>query len=125
MYSNDYRIKHALAIFFAIGIAEELTTLLNISMPILSLVYLVGLLVLVYNFSRLNNGKYIWEPGLGIVGIFALIYLFFYSIGYKADVFEKISSFVSLLVWIKCINYLSNNGEDEVEDEINENNENI
>lgn len=107
MYLNDSKIKHLLAIFFGIGIAEELSTLLNLQIPILSLVYVVGLMVLIFNFNKLKERKYIWEPGLGLIGIFAIIYLFFFVIDYKANIFEKISAVVSLLVWVRSISYLS------------------
>ena len=122
MYLNDSKIKHILAIFFGIGIAEDLSTLLNLQIPMLSLVYVAGLMVIIFNFNKLKEGKYIWEPGLGLIGIFALIYLFFFAIDYKADIFERISAIVSLLVWIRCIKYLDDDkSEDDEEDqEINE-----
>jgi hypothetical protein len=127
MYLNDSKIKHILAIFFAIGIAEELSTLLNLKIPMLSLVYVAGLMVLIFNFNKLKEGKYIWEPGLGLIGIFALLYLFFYVIDYKADIFERMSSIVSLLVWTRCIKYLDEDKteEDQEGPEINEEDENI
>lgn len=127
MYLNDSKIKHLLAIFFGIGIAEELSTLLNLQIPMLSLVYVVGLMVLIFNFNRLKEGKYIWEPGLGLIGIFAIIYLFFFAIDYKEDIFKKISAVVSLLVWIRCISYLSEDKteEDQEDPEINNEDENI
>jgi NADH:ubiquinone oxidoreductase subunit 5 (subunit L)/multisubunit Na+/H+ antiporter MnhA subunit len=127
MYLNDSKIKHLLAIFFGIGIAEELSTLLNLQIPMLSLVYVVGLMVLIFNFNKLKEGKYIWEPGLGLIGIFAIIYLFFFAIDYKEDIFKKISAVVSLLVWIRCISYLSEDKteEDQEDPEINNENENI
>ena len=127
MYLNDSKIKHLLAIFFGIGIAEELSTLLNLQIPMLSLVYVGGLMVLIFNFNKLKEGKYIWEPGLGLIGIFAIIYLFFFAIDYKGDIFKKISAVVSLLVWIRCISYLSEDkSEDDQEDqEINKEDENI
>ena len=127
MYLNDSKIKHLLAIFFGIGIAEELSTLLNLQIPMLSLVYVVGLMVLIFNFNKLKEGKYIWEPGLGLIGIFAIIYLFFFAIDYKEDIFKKISAVVSLLVWIRCISYLSEDKteEDQEDPEINSEDENI
>lgn len=127
MYLNDSKIKHLLAIFFGIGIAEELSTLLNLQIPMLSLVYVVGLMVLIFNFNKLKEGKYIWEPGLGLIGIFAIIYLFFFAIDYKEDIFKKISAVVSLLVWIRCISYLSEDKteEDQEDPEINNEDENI
>ena len=127
MYLNDSKIKHLLAIFFGIGIAEELSTLLNLQIPMLSLVYVVGLMVLIFNFNKLKEGKYIWEPGLGLIGIFAIIYLFFFAIDYKEDIFKKISAVVSLLVWIRCISYLTEDKKDEDQEdpEINNENENI
>lgn len=127
MYLNDSKIKHLLAIFFGIGIAEELSTLLNLQIPMLSLVYVVGLMVLIFNFNKLKEGKYIWEPGLGLIGIFAIIYLFFFAIDYKEDIFKKISVVVSLLVWIRCISYLSEDKteEDQEDPEINNEDENI
>jgi hypothetical protein len=127
MYLNDSKIKHLLAIFFAIGIAEELSTLLNLGIPMLSLVYVVGLMILIFNFNKLKEGKYIWEPGLGLIGIFAIIYLFFFVIDYKADIFKRISAVVSLLVWARCISYLSEDktDEDQEDPEINNENENI
>jgi hypothetical protein len=127
MYLNDSKIKHLLAIFFAIGIAEELSTLLNLGIPMLSLVYVVGLMILIFNFNKLKDGKYIWEPGLGLIGIFAIIYLFFFVIDYKADIFKRISAVVSLLVWARCISYLSEDktDEDQEDPEINNENENI
>lgn len=127
MYLNDSKIKHLLAIFFGIGIAEELSTLLNLQIPMLSLVYVGGLMVLIFNFNKLKEGKYIWEPGLGLIGIFAIIYLFFFAIDYKEDIFKKISVVVSLLVWIRCISYLSEDKteEDQEDPEINNEDENI
>jgi hypothetical protein len=127
MYLNDSKIKHLLAIFFGIGIAEELSILLNLQIPMLSLVYVVGLMVLIFNFNKLKEGKYIWEPGLGLIGIFAIIYLFFFAIDYKEDIFKKISAAVSLIVWIRCISYLSEDKteEDQEDPEINNENENI
>lgn len=127
MYLNDSKIKHLLAIFFGIGIAEELSTLLNLQIPMLSLVYVGGLMVLIFNFNKLKEGKYIWEPGLGLIGIFAIIYLFFFAIDYKEDIFKKISAVVSLLVWIRCISYLSEDKteEDQEDPEINNEDENI
>lgn len=127
MYLNDSKIKHLLAIFFGIGIAEELSTLLNLQIPMLSLVYVVGLMVLIFNFNKLKEGKYIWEPGLGLIGIFAIIYLFFFAIDYKENIFKKISAVVSLLVWIRCISYLSEDKteEDQEDPEINNEDENI
>jgi len=127
MYLNDSKIKHTLAIFFSIGIAEELSTLLNLQIPMLSLVYVVGLMILIFNFNKLKDGKYIWEPGLGLIGIFAIIYLFFFVIDYKADIFKRISAVVSLLVWARCISYLSEDktDEDQEDPEINNENENI
>lgn len=127
MYLNDSKIKHILAIFFSIGIANELSVLLNVSMPILTLIYLIGLMLVIFNFNKLKEGKYIWEPGLGLIGIFALIYLFFFVIGYKADTFERISAIASLLVWIRCIKYLDDdNSEDSEENqEINEEDGNL
>lgn len=127
MYLNDSKIKHLLAIFFGIGIAEELSTLLNLQIPMLSLVYVAGLMILIFNFNKLKDGKYIWEPGLGLIGIFAIIYLFFFAIDYKEDIFKRISAMVSLLVWIRCIRYLSEDKteEDQEDPEINNENENI
>jgi hypothetical protein len=131
MYLNDSKIKHLLAIFFAIGIAEELSTLLNLQIPMLPLVYVAGLMILIFNFNKLKEGKYIWEPGLGLIGIFAIIYLFFFAIDYKEDIFKRISAIVSLLVWIRCISYLSEDKtedkteEDQEDPEINNENENI
>jgi Mn2+/Fe2+ NRAMP family transporter len=127
MYLNDSKIKHLLAIFFSIGIAEELSTLLNLGIPMLSLFYVVGLMILIFNFNKLKEGKYIWEPGLGLIGIFAIIYLFFFAIDYKEDIFKRISAVVSLLVWIRCISYLSEDKteEDHKDPEINNENENI
>ena len=127
MYLNDSKIKHLLAIFFGIGIAEELSTLLNLEIPMLSLVYVVGLMVIIFNFNKLKEGKYIWEPGLGLIGIFAIIYLFFFVIDYKEDIFKKISAVVSLLVWARCIKYLDEDKteEDQEDHEINGKNENI
>jgi hypothetical protein len=94
-------------------------------MPILSLVYIVGLMLVIFNYTRLK--EYLWEPGLGLIGIFSLLYLFFYVIDYKADIFERMSSVVSLLVWVRCIRYLDENEtEDDQEDpEINEKDGNI
>ncbi len=125
MYLNDSKIKHVLAIFFAIGIANELSVLLNVSMPILSLVYIVGLMLVIFNYTRLK--EYLWEPGLGLIGIFSLLYLFFYVIDYKADIFERMSSVVSLLVWARCIRYLDEDKSDwdQEDPEINEEDENI
>jgi len=125
MFSKDSKIKHVLAIFFAIGIANELSVLLNVSMPILSLVYIVGLMLVIFNYTRLK--EYFWEPGLGLIGIFALLYLFFYVIDYKADIFERMSSVVSLLVWARCIRYLDEDKSDwdQEDPEINEEDENI
>lgn len=122
MYLNDSKIKHILAIFFSIGITIELSVLLNVPMPILTLVYLIGLIVIIFNFNRLKEGKYIWEPGLGLIGIFALLYIFFFIIDYKAYLFERISSGVTLLVWIRCIKYLGENKTeyDQDDQEINE-----
>jgi hypothetical protein len=125
MFSKDSKIKHVLAIFFAIGIANELSVLLNVSMPILSLVYIVGLMLVIFNYTRLK--EYFWEPGLGLIGIFALLYIFFYVIDYKADIFERMSSVVSLLVWARCIRYLDEDKSDwdQEDPEINEEDENI
>lgn len=123
MYLNGSEIKHLLAIFFGIGIVEETSTLLNLEMPILSLIYVVGLMVLIFNFNKLKNDKYIWEPGLGLIGIFAIIYLFFFAIDYKEDIFKKISAVVSLLVWIRCISYLSEDKTDGDQEDPEINNE--
>jgi hypothetical protein len=120
MYSKDFRIRHLLAIFFAIGISQELTTLLNLEINFLTIIYVVSLLIIVFNFSGLK--KYIWPPGLGLVGLFSIIYLIFDFIGYKEDFFKKVSSIVSILVWIRCIRYLS---EDDENNEIIDGNENI
>lgn len=127
MYLNDSKIKHILAIFFAIGIANELSVLLNVSMQILTLIYLMGLMLVILNFNKLKEGKYIWEPGLGLIGIFALIYLFFFFIDYKADTFKRISAIVSLLVWIRCIKYLDDDNSENSEEnqEINEEDGNL
>lgn len=127
MYLNDSKIKHILAIFFAIGIAKELSVLLNVSMPILTLIYLMGLMLVILNFNKLKEGKYIWEPGLGLIGIFALIYLFFFFIDYKADTFKRISAIVTLLVWIRCIKYLDDDNSENSEEnqEINEEDGNL
>jgi hypothetical protein len=97
----------------------------GLKLPILSLVYSIGLIVIIFNFSKLKEGKYIWEPGLGLIGIFALLYLLFMVIGYKVSFFEKLSASVDLLVWIKCIRYLTEDKDDEIEDEeeINEKDE--
>ena len=125
MFSKDSKIKHVLAIFFAIGIAREISYLLKVEMPILSLVYLVGLMLVIFNYTRLK--KYIWEPGLGLIGIFSLIYLFFFVLDYKVDIFERMSSVVSLLVWVRCIRYLDEDKSDwdQEDPEINEEDENI
>ena len=80
MYLNDSNIKHLLAIFFGIGIAEELSILFDVRMPILALTYVVCLFIVIFNFSKLKEGKYIWEPGFGLIGIFAILYLIFYKI---------------------------------------------
>lgn len=111
MYSKDFRIRHLLAIFFAIGIAEETSALLNMTIPFLSLVYTTCILVVVINFTNLK--KYLWPPGLGIVGIFALIYLLFSLIGYWSGFFRDLSSIISIVVWIRCIAYL---GEENTDD---------
>lgn len=125
MRPDDLKINHALAIFFGIGIAEAVATFVGLKLPILSLVYSIGLIVIIFNFSKLKEGKYIWEPGLGLIGIFALLYLLFMVIGYKVSFFEKLSASVDLLVWIKCIRYLTEDKDDEIEDEeeINEKDE--
>jgi hypothetical protein len=127
MYLNDSKVKHLLAIFFGIGIAEELSVLFNIPIPELTLVYIVGFFIIIFNFNKLKEDKYIWEPGLGIIGIFAILYLIFLLIGYKAEFFEKLSTGVSLAVWLRSIGYLSEDKpEEDLEDpEINNGNENI
>jgi len=127
MYLNDSKVKHLLAIFFGIGIAEELSVLFNIPIPELTLVYIVGFFIIIFNFNKLKEDKYIWEPGLGIIGIFAILYLIFLLIGYKAEFFEKLSAGVSLAVWLRSIGYLSEDKpEEDLEDpEINNENENI
>jgi len=104
MYLNDFKIKHLLAIFFAVGIAHELVDLLGFSIPELSLVYSVGLLIVIFNFSSIK--RYIWPPGLGIVGIFSLLYFLFLLIGYGAGFFRNLSSVISISVWLKCISCL-------------------
>lgn len=115
MYSNDSKIKHVLAIFFAIGITNELASLFHISMPIISLLYCIGLIAIIFNYNNLKETKYLWEPALGFIGIFALIYIFFYFINFKADFFKKLSQIITLLVWIKCLKYLDNNQDDDNE----------
>jgi hypothetical protein len=124
MYLNDSNIKHLLAIFFGIGIAEELSILFDVRMPILALTYVVCLFIVIFNFSKLKEGKYIWEPGFGLIGIFAILYLIFLVIGYKAQFFGKLSAGVSLMVWIRSIAYLSEDKTEENNDlgdqEINE-----
>jgi len=127
MYLNDSKVKHLLAIFFGIGIAEELSVLLDIPMPTLTLVYIIGLFIVIFNFNKLKEGKYIWEPGLGLIGIFAILYLIFLLIGYKAEFFEKLSAGVSLMVWLRSIGYLGEDKSEENSDnqEINEEDENI
>ena len=124
MYLNDFNLRHLLAIFFAIGIAHEANILLGLSFPILSLIYTVGLLLIIFNFTQLKN--YVWPPGLGIIGIFSLIYFIFLLIGYGEKFFRDLSSVISILVWFKCISYLSDNNSEEDQDdgwEINEENE--
>jgi len=122
MYLNDYNIRHLLAIFFAVGISQEITTLLGMELPIISLIYVIGFLLIIFNFVRLK--KYIWPPGLGLVGLFSLTYLIFLLIGYGSNFFRSLSSIVSILVWIKCTSYLNNNDDDEDQYyEIIENNE--
>jgi hypothetical protein len=78
----------------------------------------------IFNFSKLKEGKYIWEPGFGLIGIFAILYLIFLGIGYKAQFFGKLSAGVSLMVWIRSIRYLSEDKTEENNDqddqEINE-----
>ena len=130
MRPDDLKINHALAIFFGIGIAEAVATFVGLKLPILSLVYSIGLIAIIFNFSKMKEGKYIWEPGLGLIGIFALLYLLFMMIGYKVSFFEKLSASVDFLVWIRCIKYLSEDkddeiGDDEIEQEINEEDGNI
>ena len=124
MYLNDSNIKHLLAIFFGIGIAEELSILFDVRMPILALTSVVCLFIVIFNFSKLKEGKYIWEPGFGLIGIFAILYLIFLGIGYKAQFFGKLSAGVSLMVWIRSIRYLSEDKTEENNDqddqEINE-----
>ena len=106
MYLNDSKIKHLLAIFFAIGISHELVVLLRFSIPELSLIYTVGLLILIFNFSSIK--RYVWPPGLGIIGIFSLLYFVFLLIGYGAEFFKDLSSVISIAVWLKCISCLNN-----------------
>ena len=129
MRPDDPKINHALAIFFGIGIGEAIATFIGLELPILSLVYSIGLIVIIFNFSKLKEGKYIWEPGLGIIGIFALLYLIFLMIGYKVSFFEKLSASVDFLVWARCIKYLSEDKDDSIDDgieqEINDEDGNI
>lgn len=129
MRPDDPKINHALAIFFGIGIGEAIATFIGLELPILSLVYSMGLIVIIFNFSKLKEGKYIWEPGLGIIGIFALLYLIFLMIGYKVSFFEKLSASVDFLVWARCIKYLSEDKDDSIDDgieqEINDEDGNI
>jgi hypothetical protein len=79
-------------------------------------------MLVIFNYTRLK--EYLWEPGLGLMGIFSIMYLLFYVIDYKADIFERMSSVVSLLVWARCIRYLD---EDKTEEdpEINKEDGNI
>jgi hypothetical protein len=125
MRPDDPKINHLLAIFFGVGIAEAISTFMSLGLPILSLVYSIGLIVIIFNFSKLKEGKYIWEPGLGLIGIFALLYLLFLMIGYKASFFEKLSASVDFLVWLRCIKYLTEDKDDEIEQEINDEDGNI
>lgn len=127
MYLNDSKVKHLLAIFFGIGIAEELSVLFDIPMPTLTLVYIIGLFIVIFNFTKLKEDKYLWEPGFGIIGIFAILYLIFLLIGYKAEFFEKLSAGVSLMVWLRSIGYLGEDKpeEDQEDPEINNEDENV
>ncbi len=129
MRRDDPKINHALAIFFGIGIAESAATFIGLKLPILSLVYSIGLIVIIFNFSKLKEGKYIWEPGLGLIGIFALLYLIFLMIDYKVSFFEKLSASIDFLVWARCIKYLSEDKDDSIDDgieqEINDEDGNI
>ena len=72
----------------------------------------------------MKEGKYIWEPGFGLIGIFAILYLIFLVIEYKSQFFGKLSAGVSLMVWIRSIAYLSEDKTEENNDlddqEINE-----
>jgi len=120
MIPDDPKINHILALFFGLGIAESISTIVDIQLPILSIVYSIGLVLIIFNFTRLKEGKYIWEPGLGIIGIFALLYFLFLMIGYKEDFFNKLSASINILVWVKCIRYLTEDKDDEIEDEKNE-----
>jgi hypothetical protein len=117
MRPDNLKINHTLAIFFGIGIAEAVATFVGLKLSILSLIYSIGLIVIIFNFSKLKEGKYIWEPGLGLIGIFALLYLLFMMIGYKVSFFEKLSASVDFLVWIRCIKYLSEDKDDSIDDE--------
>jgi hypothetical protein len=121
MYLKDSNIKHLLGAFFGLGIGYEASVIMGLQMPIISLIYSIGLFILIFNFNKLKEKKYLWEPALGIIGIFAIIYFFFYLIGFKAWFFEKVSSFVSLLVWARCINYLGEDKDNEDQDDSNNN----
>ena len=121
MYLKDSNIKHLLGAFFGLGIGYEASVIMGLQMPIISLIYSIGLFMLIFNFNKLKEKKYLWEPALGIIGIFAIIYFFFYLIGFKAWFFERVSSFVSLLVWARCINYLGEDKDNEDQDDSNNN----
>jgi prepilin signal peptidase PulO-like enzyme (type II secretory pathway) len=106
MYLKDSEIiKQFLAAFFGIGIACEISAIFNLDLALLSLVYIIGLLIIAFNYNKLK--KYIWLPGFGIISIFSFIYIFSYIINYEKEFFEILQSIAVILVWSKSIHHLT------------------
>jgi len=116
MYSKDFRIKHILAIFFAIAISHELSILVGILMPFLSIIHSLSLFIILIFYNNLN--KHIWNKALGIVGFFSILYIMVLILGYHPKIFRIISSVINILVWIKCIGYLTKNQENHNNDQV-------
>lgn len=116
MYLKDYRIIYTLLFFFSVGTADEILSFFGYAHGITSIIYIGLMLYTLFNYMRFTEDGYLWEGAFPIIGLFALVQFFCSLFNLYPDAFSKIDSLVSVVVWVKCVNYLDiykKNKEDE------------
>ncbi len=107
MYSKDSRIIYTLLFFFSVGTADEFLRLIGYNHDITSILY-IGLMIYTFlNYNRYTDEGYLWEGAFPIIGLFSLMEMFANIFNFYSSFFERMDSIVSIVVWIKCVQYLN------------------
>ena len=105
--------KTTYAIFLAIASVKEIGQIFSLPPKIyIELPYLVFFIYIIIRMFSDSLSPWIWRDSFGIVGLSALMYIIFVSLGLPEHPLKVIDSFICLWMWIKSLIYLNNYNED-------------